>query len=258
MFWEACHAARILADAAGGRSPGSVHHRHPRRSVYPHACAPRRFERDDLLPHFQGVMTELFAGLNYKVWVDDIVWWWADEDNLLNTRDKILGRLEDAGLFTIAHKCLFFDAEISWCGKVYSWGQAFHDRECLSGLASMRRPQTAGELMQLLQAVNELRTLGWQKLSSSFECCWTSTWGEFNAGPCESRQNWAIAEEEWKRDQVAAWSNTQDLVANAVALMHPKDGYEVLMFPDASDNHWGSLSTQVPATELKGGIKAKK
>ena len=32
------------------------------------------------------------------------------------------------------------------------------DRECLSGLASMRRPQTASELMQFLQARNWLRT----------------------------------------------------------------------------------------------------
>ena len=71
----------------------------------------------------------------------------ADEDDLLNTLDKILGRLEDAGLFAAAHKCLFFDTEISRCGKVYSRRQVFHDRERLRGLASMRRPQTAGELV---------------------------------------------------------------------------------------------------------------
>ena len=29
---------------------GSVHHRHLRRSVYLHACAPRCFDRDGLLP----------------------------------------------------------------------------------------------------------------------------------------------------------------------------------------------------------------
>ena len=58
--------------------------------------------------YFQGVMTGMLARLNCKVWVDDIGWWEADEDNLLNTLDKILGRLEDAGLFVAAHKCLFF------------------------------------------------------------------------------------------------------------------------------------------------------
>ena len=106
--------------------------------------------------YFQGVLTELLAGLNCKVWVDDIVWWGADEDDLLNTLDKIIGRLEDASLFAAAH--MFFDTEISWCGKVYSGGQVSHDRERLNGLVSMRRPQTAGELVQFLQAVNWLRT----------------------------------------------------------------------------------------------------
>ena len=49
--------------------------------------------------------------------------------------------------------------------------------------------------------------------------------------------NRAIAEEALTLEQVAAWSTAQGLVANAVFLSHPKDGYEVLMFPDASDNH---------------------
>ena len=101
----------------------------------------------------QGVM----AGLNCKIWVDDIVWWRVDEHNFPNTLNKVLGRLEDVGLIAAAHKCLFFDNEITWCGKVYSGGQVSHDRERLSGLASMRRPQTASELMQFLQAVNWLR-----------------------------------------------------------------------------------------------------
>ena len=47
-------------------------------------------------------------------------------------------------------------------------------------------------------------------------------------------------------------------MVNTVALMHPKDGYEVLMFPDASDNHWGSFLTQVPTAKLEGGIEVEK
>ena len=59
--------------------------------------------------------------------------------------------------------------------------------------------------------------------------------GKFNAKRVAS--NRVIAEEEWKREQVAVWSTTQDLVTNAVALLHPKDGHEVLTLPDASGNH---------------------
>ena len=68
----------------------------------------------------------------------------------------------------------------------------------------------------------------------------------------------AIAEEPWRREQVVARSIAQDLVANTVALSHPKDGYEVLMFPNASDNHWGSFLTQVRTAELGGGVEVKK
>ena len=32
----------------------------------------------------------------------------------------ILGCLEDTGPFEAAHKSLFFDIEISWCGNVFS------------------------------------------------------------------------------------------------------------------------------------------
>ena len=32
---------------------------------------------------------------------------------------------------------------------------------------------------------------------------------------------------------------------------------EVLMFPDASDHHWGGFLTHVPTAELEGGIKVE-
>ena len=47
-------------------------------------------------------------------------------------------------------------------------------------------------------------------------------------------------------------------VANAVTLSHPKDGYKVLMFFDASDNPWGSFLTQVPSTELEDSVEVTK
>ena len=54
--------------------------------------------------------------------------------------------------------------------------------------------------------------------------------------------NRAFAEEARKREQVAAWINAQDLVVIGVALSHPKDRYEVLMFLDAFDNRSASFS----------------
>ena len=36
----------------------------------------------NVMAYFQGVMTELLAGLNLKGWVNDIVWWGSDGNNL--------------------------------------------------------------------------------------------------------------------------------------------------------------------------------
>ena len=39
-----------------------------------------------------------------------------------------------------------------------------------------------------------------------------------------------------------------------MALSHPKPGWVVLVFPDASNEHWGSFLTQVPQEELARGV----
>ena len=64
----------------------------------------------------------------------------------------------------------------------------------------------------------------------------------------------AISAGEWTSGLTWAWDTAQDLVAHAVALSHPKPGWAVLMFPDASDEHWGSFLTQVPQGELDRGV----
>ena len=102
-----------------------------------------------------------------------------------------------------------------------------HDRERLSGLASMRRPHTAGKLMQFLQAINWLRTsfprLG--EVAKPLQVLLEEHMGEIQRRTKGVASNRAIAEEAWACEQVAAWSNAQDLVTHAVALSHPKDGY---------------------------------
>ena len=62
-------------------------------------------------------------------------------------------RLDEVGLDAADHKCTRSETSIKWCGKNYSQGEIKHDPEGLAGLATMRGPETAGKLMQFLQAV---------------------------------------------------------------------------------------------------------
>ena len=54
--------------------------------------------------YFQGVMTELLVGIKCKIWVDDVFFYADNEDELVDTLDEILARLESVGLFAVTHK----------------------------------------------------------------------------------------------------------------------------------------------------------
>ena len=53
---------------------------------------------------------------------------------------------------------------------------------------------------------------------------------------------------------IGEWDAALDFVTHVVALSHSKPGWAVLLFPDASDEHWGSFLTQVPQGELDRGV----
>ena len=61
---------------------------------------------------FQGVMTELLVGIKCKIWVDHVFFYADTEDELWDTIDEILARLESVGLFAAAHECTIFSREI--------------------------------------------------------------------------------------------------------------------------------------------------
>ena len=58
--------------------------------------------------YLKGILTELLVGIKCKIWVDDVFFYADTEDELLDTLDEILARLESVGLFAAAHKCTFF------------------------------------------------------------------------------------------------------------------------------------------------------
>ena len=107
----------------------------------------------------------------------------------------------------------------------------------------MRRPQTASELMQFLQAANWLRTSlprmaeVVQPLRVFLE--------QLMAGASRRTKrvvrNRVIQEDAWTAECVRAWRAAQDLVVQAVPLYHSRPGCVVLMLPDASDFHRGSF-----------------
>ena len=103
----------------------------------------------------------------------------------------------------------------------------------------MRRPETAAELMQILQAMNWLRT----SLPRMAEVVAPLRvfLEELMVGAARRTKrvakNRVIPPESWTQDRERAWVDATDRVAHAVTLFHPRPGCQVLMFPDASECH---------------------
>ena len=103
----------------------------------------------------------------------------------------------------------------------------------------MRRPETAAELMQFLQAMNRLLT-SLPRMAEDVAPLRLFL-EERKAGAARRTKrvanNRAIPPAAWTEGRLNAWANVQDLVAHAVSLYHPRLGYQVLTFPDASECH---------------------
>ena len=55
-------------------------------------------------------------------------------------------------------------------------------------------------------------------------------------------------------DHDTAFSRVKELVTHAVTFAHPKQDYELCLFRDASNFHWGIILTQAPKKQLKVSV----
>ena len=150
-------------------------------------------------------------------------------------------------------KCTFFASELVWCGQVYPHGCVSHDPFRLQGLSDMRRPEIATELMQFLHAMNWLCT----SLPPIAEVVAPLRvfLEELMVGAARRTKrvakNRGIQPAAWTEDRQREWAEAKDLVAHAVTLFHPRPDCQVLMFPAASEFHWGSFVAQVPDADMQ-------
>ena len=193
--------------------------------------------------YFQGTMGGVLEGYIDKIcllWVDDIVIWGEAPENILKRLLAILDRQLERGFFAAAHMSVFFRKEIKWCGKILSGQTVSHDPERTQELSELRRPETAGELMQFLQAINWMRTClpELAEIEAPLR-------GLLEEGLCNTRRTErveacrVIDSSEWKDERAAAWDAVRLWVREAVPLNHLKPGFSTMVLPDASDKVGG-------------------
>lgn len=149
----------------------------------------------------------------------------------------MLARLVETSPFVAAHKAVFFGRHIKWCGRINSVDETIHDTAHVKGLLGLRRPETGGEPMHFLQAVNWIRcalpdldTLE-VPLREILEDCLGDRRRVWRAG-----DRWTLTAIEWTPERNAAQDRVRQCVAEAVPLYYPREGYQVPVFSDVSDS----------------------
>jgi len=62
----------------------------------------------------------------------------------------------------------------------------------------------------------------------------------------------------WMAEPNTAFRHVKELLADTVTLGHPNQHYEMCLFTDASDFHWGIILTRVPQKQLKVSVHDQK
>ena len=121
----------------------------------------------------------------------------------------------------------------------------------------MRRPETAGELMHFIQAINWMRTSLPElaeleaPLRALLEECLCNT---RRTKRVEARR--AVDSNEWTDERMAAWDAVRLRVSEAVPLNHLKPGLSV-MFPDASDKFWRAVSPRFRRSSWGAALQSR-
>lgn len=107
----------------------------------------------------------------------------------------------------------------------------------------MRRRQTAGEVMQFLQAANGMRA-SLPRMVQVLERLRTMLEERMSGAPRRTTKftrKLEFLDRARTHGCVRAWRAAQEIVAHDVTQCHPRPDLDVLMFTDASDAQYGSL-----------------
>ncbi|GMF18364.1 unnamed protein product [Phytophthora fragariaefolia] len=181
-------------------------------------------------------------------WLDDILGYARSPSALLVVLKNVLELCAEYGLKLHPLKCCFFTREATWCGRMMSAQGVCHCPSRIDGLVSLPAPHTAGKLQQFLCAVNWMRgnIPEYNALTAKlYEVLGAA------ASVAQSRKKTRLHRVlldsvGWGLEHDTALANVKDAVLRMVTLAHPKDDWEVCLFADASQIHFGAVVSQIP------------
>ena len=117
-------------------------------------------------------------------------------------------------------------------------------------LMKMRHPEFASDLQQFLCATNWMPNAipDYSRVISPLHSVMEQCYSHSGRRKKRSVRNIALSGQ-WGPAHTSAFNQIREHLANALKLAYPKSGHLLCLFPDASETHWASITTQVPKSE---------
>lgn len=203
--------------------------------------------------HFQRVMVDIMrrAGLLNRgvlVYMDDILVYANSTEELLALWDRVFAALGEVGIFANPSKCVLYAERIVWCGHLLSGRGVEVDPVRLAALEAIPEPVNAQQLNQFLMSVNWIRDKvpRYAEFIAPLQAIYNSCMEGKKRRTGAVAAGVSVASHGWGAPQVEAFAALKAAIRDAVCLAHPRESWEMHMFPDASDKHWGVMLTQTP------------
>jgi len=195
----------------------------------------------------QAGMMEVFEDMLYiclLIWIDDVLVYTRSFEDFLTRLEEVFQRLRKFNVKLNPQKTDLCSNEIKFEGIKF-------DPEMIDSLLSLPKPENAANLQKFLCGANWIRSsiteyaMEVSPLQELMEEIMRST-GSAKSSKLKSIQ----LKEIWKEEHSKCFESIKQIIAHSVTVAHPKDGYEVCLFTDASDFHWGVIVTQMPKEDL--------
>lgn len=208
--------------------------------------------------HFQAVTQDALQGrvTNLLQWLDDFLIHAGKEGELLRELQQFFRVCEEYGFKVHAEKTHLFLKEARFCGRIVSGDGVVFDPRHLEALINMKRPFSGDELQQLICATNWMRTSLPAYAETVAPLHNLMEYVYRRAGGRKKRSVKKISlHGQWGAEHDAAFATIIQQLSAATKLSHPKSGYDICLFTDASDNYWASILTQVPSDQRRRPIE---
>ena len=165
--------------------------------------------------------------------------------------EEVFQRLRKFNVKLNPQKTDLCSTEITWCDRKISVEGIQFDSEMIESSLSLPEPENATNFQKFLCRANWIRSSIPEYATEVAPL--QELMGEVmrSTGSAKSFKLKSVQLKEiWKEEHSRCFERMKHIIAYSVRVAHEKDGYEVCLFTDASDFHWGVIVTQMPKEDL--------